>query len=93
MLTEILRSVQRFEREHGEAPNVVYLNPDHWQALMHELPGLRGAAAVPTPLGFHVLILPREDLVHPRSARLPLGLRRRGARESAVRIERCDSAA
>ena len=71
MLAEVLRSVQRFERTDGFAPNVVYLNAAHWLALMRECPGLRGGDPH-TPFGFHVLVLPSEDLPHPRSARIPL---------------------
>ena len=72
MLSEILASVQRFERRHGVAPNIVYLNAGHWWALMCELPGLRWRAggAFVVPLGFHILILPREALAHPRAARV-----------------------
>ena len=72
MLTQVLRSVQRYERSHGVAPDVVYVNPRHWFALMRDCPGLRGCEAAVTRFGFHILVLPEEDLPHPRAARLPL---------------------
>ena len=86
MLTEVLRSVQRFEHTHGSPPNVVYLNARHWLALLRDCPGLRGCdGAAVTPLGFHILILPVEDLPHPRAARL--GLARAEPPASTARSE------
>ncbi len=40
MLSYILYQMQEFERNHGVAPNVVSINPMHFEALFRENPAL-----------------------------------------------------
>jgi hypothetical protein len=70
MLSYILRQIQSFERNHGMRPNVVFLNPQHLDALRHEYPQLFREDPV-IALGFRVVILPRELGSHPQVAWLP----------------------
>ena len=40
MLSHLLCQAQEFERNHGIAPNVMYVNPMHFEALFREYPEL-----------------------------------------------------
>ena len=77
MLSYILRVMQEYERAHGRHPQVVYLNPRHMRQLMHECPDLFDENRS-IPLGFRVVVLPEEELPHPKAVWLPP--RARGAR-------------
>ncbi|MEZ5541350.1 MAG: hypothetical protein R3F42_04830 [Pseudomonadota bacterium] len=69
MLSHILGQAYEFERIHGVAPNVVYINPLHFQALYREFPGLFEPAQT-IRLGFRVVIIPASRLAHPEVSRL-----------------------
>jgi hypothetical protein len=71
MLSFILQKVQQFERDFGVAPNVVYINPQHYAAMCRELPDLFGSGQSPHP-GFRIVILPASRLAHPEAALLML---------------------
>ena len=69
MLDHILRTAQTFENTHGIAPEVIYINPSHYESLCRQhaelfLPdqGVR--------LGFRLVILPASMLIHPEAALL-----------------------
>lgn len=76
MLSHILGQAYEFERIHGVAPNVVYINPLHFQALYREFPGLFEPAQT-IRLGFRVVIIPASRLAHPEVSRLAPRQRRR----------------
>jgi hypothetical protein len=62
--------MQEFERMHGRHPQVIYLNPRHMRHLMQECPDLFSERR-PVPLGFRIVVLPEEELPHPKAAWLP----------------------
>lgn len=70
MLSYILRIMQEFERMHGRHPQVIYLNPRHMRHLTIECPDLFSERR-PVPLGFRIIVLPEEELPHPKAAWLP----------------------
>lgn len=70
MLDHILATTQAFEREHGIAPNVVYLNTTHFNALRATCPGLFKGDDT-TRLGIQLVIVTDSMLMHPRAACLP----------------------
>lgn len=70
MLSYLLRIMQEFERVHGRHPQVIYLNPRHMRHLEHECPDLFSDRR-PVPLGFRIVVLPEEQLSHPKAAWLP----------------------
>lgn len=67
MLDHILACAQAFEREHGEQPNVVFINPDHHKALLDLYPALfkHDTRVI---LGLRLIIVPGRELVHPHAA-------------------------
>ena len=69
MLSQILHQAQIFERKHGKAPNVVYLNPEHLAYLKQEYPNLFNDGA-PIPFGMRIVVKSTEALMHPRVARV-----------------------
>ncbi|MCK5639746.1 MAG: hypothetical protein KAJ19_03075 [Gammaproteobacteria bacterium] len=69
MLSQILYQAQIFERKHGRAPNVVYLNPDHLAYLKQEYPNLFNDGA-PIPFGMRIVVKSAEALTHPHVARV-----------------------
>lgn len=72
MLDHILATTQAFEREHGIAPNVVYLNTTHFQMLKSVCPGLFDSQdGISMQLGIRLVIMNDSTLMHPRAARLP----------------------
>lgn len=70
MLSYLLRIMQEFERAHGRHPQVIYLNPRHMRQLMQECPDLFNKHR-PVPLGFRIVVLPEDELPHPKAAWLP----------------------
>lgn len=67
MLDYILSQAQQFEREHGEAPDVVYINPVHFEALFRAYPRLFEPDQE-IRLGFKLVILPSSELPHPQAS-------------------------
>jgi hypothetical protein len=72
MLDYILNTAQAFEREHGIAPDVIYINPLHYEQLARYSPELFAPGSRPT-LGFRLVIVPANVLAHPRASMLPAG--------------------
>ncbi len=70
MLDHILGRVQRFEARHGITPNVVYLNHSQFAVLRKQCPGLF-SEDTNYSLGFHLILVPDSELVHPRIAWIP----------------------
>jgi hypothetical protein len=69
MLDYILNAAQTFEREHGSAPDVIYINPLHYEQLTRYSPELF-APGSRTDLGFRLVIVPANVLAHPRASLL-----------------------
>jgi hypothetical protein len=69
MLDYILNTAQTFEREHGIAPDVIYINPLHYEQLTRYSPELF-ASGSRTDLGFRLVIVPANVLAHPRASLL-----------------------
>lgn len=67
MWSYILQKAQQFERNFGIAPTVIYINPQHYEALYRENPGLF-APDLAIRLGFRLAILPGSRLSHPEAA-------------------------
>jgi hypothetical protein len=67
MLDHILACAQAFQREHGLQPNVVYINPDHHQALLVLYPSLFDNDPH-WQLGLRLIIVPSGELIHPQAA-------------------------
>lgn len=67
MLDHILACAQAFEREHGEQPNVVFINPDHHRALLDLYPTLFDRDPR-LHLGLRLVIVPSRELIHPQAA-------------------------
>ena len=70
MLSYILKIMQEFERAHGRRPHTICLNPRHMRQLMHECPDIFSERR-PVPLGFRVVVLPEDELPHPKALWLP----------------------
>ena len=64
MLSHILCKAQEFERNHGIAPNVMYINPMHFEVLFREYPELFEPGQE-VRLGFRLMIVPGSRLAHP----------------------------
>jgi hypothetical protein len=71
MLSYILYLMQEFERNHGAAPNVIYINPMHFEALFRENPALFEPGQA-VRLGFRMVMLPSSCLPHPEASRLEI---------------------
>ncbi len=69
MLDHILQCVLAFEREHGITPDVVYINPFHYDGLRRFHPELFNTGE-PVSLGFRLVIVPGNQLSHPEAALL-----------------------
>lgn len=69
MLDYILNTAQTFEREHGIAPDVIYINPMHYEQLTRYSPDLF-APDSNTRLGFRLVIVPANVLAHPHASLL-----------------------
>jgi len=69
MLDHILQCVQAFEREHKTSPDVVYINPLHYEGLYRYHSGLF-AGHKPFPSGIRLIIVPANLLTHPEGALL-----------------------
>ncbi|MFQ5644589.1 MAG: hypothetical protein ACE5FQ_12970 [Thiogranum sp.] len=63
MLSQLYRIARDFERSHGVAPNLLYLNYQHFEQLRSALPGLRDNAELLHKLGLQLIL--QRDRVHP----------------------------
>jgi len=79
MLSYIMGLVQAFEYKHGVRPQMVCLNPRHLRQLLVEYPDIDREKFF-NGLGVRILVLPENDLPHPRVERLPSGRPRVEAR-------------
>lgn len=70
MLSYIMGLVQAFEHRHGVRPRMVCLNPRHLHQLLVEYPDIDHEKFC-SRLGFRILVLPENDLPHPRVEWLP----------------------
>jgi len=68
MLSYILGLVQKYEREHGDSPDTLYLNPEHCLAIERDCPGILADAKV-IPMGLKIQVLPASSLPHPHVGR------------------------
>ena len=67
MLDHLLQTAQAYERKHGKPPEVVYINPHHFETLFRYHPELFSIKH-PIPLGFRLIIVPGSRLTHPEAA-------------------------
>lgn len=67
MLDHLLQTAQAYERKHGKPPEVVYINPDHFETLFRYYPErFNGNPSI--RLGFRLVIVPGCLLTHPQAA-------------------------
>ena len=71
MLDHILNTAQTFERTHGTAPNVIYINPSHYEILYKQHSELFQPNQE-VHLGFRLMIVPSSMLTHPKAALLAI---------------------
>jgi hypothetical protein len=69
MLDYILKTAQTFERQHGIAPDVIYINPLHYERLTRCNPELFVPGSRLCP-GFRLVIVPASILAHPHASLL-----------------------
>ena len=67
MLDHILKTAQTFENTHGTPPDIIYINPSHYESLCKHYPALFFASQNVRP-GFRIVILPSCMLIHPEAA-------------------------
>lgn len=63
MLSYLVKLASEFEREHGHRPNLLYMNPQHFQILRQELAGIPGLGELVRFLGMEVVI--EQAICHP----------------------------
>lgn len=63
MLSFLYRLATDFEREHGYRPNLLYINPLHFQYLRLELATIKGLGELVRFLGMEIVIVP--EACHP----------------------------
>lgn len=63
MLSYLVKLASEFEREHGHRPNLLYMNPRHFQILQAELAGIPGLGQLVQFLGMELVI--ERDVCHP----------------------------
>ncbi|UCH52311.1 MAG: hypothetical protein JSW09_06660 [Pseudomonadota bacterium] len=68
MLSYLYKLVQGFKREHGCAPNAVYLNESHYQQLVESLPGFVDKDQITQFLAMEVIV--SCQMMHPDVALL-----------------------
>jgi hypothetical protein len=56
MLSFLYHMANAFEREHGFRPNLLYLNPNHFQQLKSELSGIKDLDALTQLLGMELVV-------------------------------------
>lgn len=69
MLSFLYRLVEHYHREHALHPNLLYLNPWHYQKLLECLPEMKGQEEVSRFLMMQIIINP--EAAHPYVAWLP----------------------
>lgn len=69
MLSFLYRLVRLYHREHGLHPNLLYLNPQHYQRLLECLPEMTDQEQVSRFLMMQIIIHP--ETVHPHVAWSP----------------------
>lgn len=69
MLSFLYRLVEHYHREHGLHPNLLYLNPWHYQKLLECLPEMNNQEEVSRFLMMQTVITP--EALHPYVAWLP----------------------
>ena len=69
MLDHILNTAQTFENLHGTAPDVIYINPSHYESLCKYHSELFQSDQG-IYLGFRLVIVPSSLLSHPEAALL-----------------------
>ncbi|HAJ91882.1 MAG TPA: hypothetical protein DCO71_04565 [Gammaproteobacteria bacterium] len=70
MLDHIMKAAQTFENTHGTSPDIVYINPSHYECLYKHNPELFSQNQH-IHLGFRLVIMPGCTLIHPKAAMLP----------------------
>ena len=70
MLDHIVKTAQTFENTHGTPPDVIYINPHHYEGLCKHHPELFSSTQ-DIRLGFRLVIVPSCTLNHPEAAMLP----------------------
>jgi hypothetical protein len=63
MLGQLYRIASEFERRHGVAPNLLYLNYQHFDQLRDVLPGLESNKKLLRQPGLQLIL--QNDRVHP----------------------------
>lgn len=63
MLSQLYRIAREFESRHGVAPNLLYLNYQHFDQLREALPGLQSNARLLHQLGLQLIL--QNDRAHP----------------------------
>jgi len=63
MLSHLYRIASEFERRHGVAPNLLYLNYQHFDQLGKVLPGLKTDEKLLRQLGLQIIL--ENDRIHP----------------------------
>jgi hypothetical protein len=58
MLSYLYKLATEFEREHGQRPNLLYISPQHFQSLRHDLASIPGLGELVRFLGMEVVIDP-----------------------------------
>ena len=71
MLSFLYRLVEHYHREHSLHPNLLYLNPRHYQKLLECLPEMDNQEEVSRFLMMQIVINP--EALHPYVAWLPNG--------------------
>ena len=66
MLSHLYRIVREFEQRHGVAPNLLYLNYQHFEHLKQALPGLQTTGELLQNLNMELVL--QRDTVHPSVA-------------------------
>ncbi|HEY0720555.1 MAG TPA: hypothetical protein VGE50_04825 [Gammaproteobacteria bacterium] len=76
MLSFIYQLARTFELEHGYPPNLLYLNPRHYPALMSALPEEGTHEQLRQRLTMEIILT--DEVVHPHVAWTRLALRNAG---------------
>lgn len=66
MLSFVYQLARTFEQEHGYPPNLLYLTPRHYSALMAALPEDSARENLRQRLGMEIILT--EEVVHPHVA-------------------------
>ena len=69
MLDHILKTARTFINTHGASPDIVYINPYHYEVLCKQHPELFSSNP-DAHLGFRLVIVPSCRLHHPEAAML-----------------------